>query len=867
MEGGDMGKRIYICLLLVMTASLASSVYGQVNFFDDFESYTVGQQPSFPWFTLANQTRVTDDEAYSGQKSLHVRSLFTSAVIDISNSYQENIAYECYVKLNDQNDGFHIGFFNQISNQAPQFNCVHLKNGKVRFVSGDANFPIDEILQDYFALNVWHKIRAEFDFNALTAKVYMNNQLIGNNVSISPKNATYQLYDTTYNFPLEKIGVLNYGGNTVFVDNFAVTNLPTATTQAATSVTTNSAMLNGAVNPNSAGTTYYFEYGETTSYGSSTATQSAGSGSGNVTVNATISSLDPNTTYHFRLVAQSSAGTTSGSDQSFTTGANPPTATTHAATSVTTNSATLNGSVNSNSVSTTYYFEYGKTTSYGSTTVTQSAGAGGNDVEVNVGISSLDENTIYHFRLVAENSIGKNYGSDLSFVTEEVQSQALTKVIIVAGGGPYPGNNLWEATKMVASAAYMALVYQGISKDDIYYLSPEGNTIDADDNGYFDDISADATNSNLKFAIETWAQDAENLLIFPTDHGGQGKFLMRQNEFLLATELDSWIDAAEAVIPGNVIVVYDACRSGSFFSYMTTANNKQRVFISSTGKNQNALFADKGVLSFGYMFWSRFLFGDSFYDSYVKAKDGISLTYENRQTPHLDANGNGVSDEREDKDIARGLKLGKEIVSGYTVPSIGRISSPIELYNETSFLIFAEDVVDIDGIRRVWATILPPDFNSGSADNPVTSLPFIELNAVGGNRYEGVYDNFTSEGAYHISVFATDLAGNISLPKATTVTHNCALLDSSFKFSLPCMDFQGYTFGITFKYINDLFWEADVSTLFETPFSEGCITFNNVFSFTVPLMELTGTRFKIKFDYYGQGLMWTPDLDSIEIKN
>ena len=39
------------------------------------------------------------------------------------------------------------------------------------------------------------------------------------------------------------------------------------TTEAATLVTTTSATLNGTVNPGGLATTYYFEYGTTTSYG------------------------------------------------------------------------------------------------------------------------------------------------------------------------------------------------------------------------------------------------------------------------------------------------------------------------------------------------------------------------------------------------------------------------------------------------------------------------------------------------------------------------------------------------------------------------------------------------------------------------
>lgn len=96
---------------------------------------------------------------------------------------------------------------------------------------------------------------------------------------------------------------------------------PSVVTGSATALTQNTATLNGTVDPNGASTTYQFEYGTTTSYGSvspSTA-GSAGSGSTAVPESTNISGLTANTTYHYRLNATNSQGTTHGSDQVFTT--------------------------------------------------------------------------------------------------------------------------------------------------------------------------------------------------------------------------------------------------------------------------------------------------------------------------------------------------------------------------------------------------------------------------------------------------------------------------------------------------------------------------------------------------------------------
>ena len=212
---------------------------------------------------------------------------------------------------------------------------------------------------------------------------------------------------------------------------------PTVTTGSATSVTSASAILNGTVNPNGASATYYFEYGTTESYGSHTVTKSAGSGTGNVSVSAAITGLSPNTAYHYRIVAANSGGTSYGSDRTFYTSASalPPTVTTGSATSVTSDSATLNGTVNPNGETTTYCFEYWATGTYRLRTATNSAGSGTGDVSVSATITELKPNTTYHYWLAAINSGGTSYGSVQAFTTE-LKSMPWLKLLLPSSRKP-----------------------------------------------------------------------------------------------------------------------------------------------------------------------------------------------------------------------------------------------------------------------------------------------------------------------------------------------------------------------------------------------------------------------------------------------
>jgi hypothetical protein len=94
---------------------------------------------------------------------------------------------------------------------------------------------------------------------------------------------------------------------------------PVAHTGSAKNIRTTSAELTGTVTPGSASTTYKFEYGKSTSYGKTTAMVTLPASSSASSASAAVKGLAANTTYHFRLVASSSAGSSTGQDVKFHT--------------------------------------------------------------------------------------------------------------------------------------------------------------------------------------------------------------------------------------------------------------------------------------------------------------------------------------------------------------------------------------------------------------------------------------------------------------------------------------------------------------------------------------------------------------------
>ena len=191
---------------------------------------------------------------------------------------------------------------------------------------------------------------------------------------------------------------------------------PTAITGPVQSVGATTATVRGTVNPGGQPTTWYFEYGTSTSYGQKTASSSAGSGTANLDVSASLAGLARGTTYHYRLVAENAVGVTRGADGVFTTD-RPPAVTTRGASGIGTTTATVAGTVDPNGLATTWLVEYGPTTAYGSRTAARDAGNGGSGVDVDVQLTGLAPGTTYHYRVVATNSAGTAEGGDRTFQT------------------------------------------------------------------------------------------------------------------------------------------------------------------------------------------------------------------------------------------------------------------------------------------------------------------------------------------------------------------------------------------------------------------------------------------------------------------
>jgi hypothetical protein len=219
-------------------------------------------------------------------------------------------------------------------------------------------------------------------------------------------------YSTHYHWRL----VVTTGDGTVYGGDheFAIPYYVEVRESKARDVGTTEATLESEVQPVGVEAKYYFEYGPTEAYGSRTAEAGAGSGNTFVNASAVLTHLTPGAAYHFRIVASSVRGTTLGEDQVFQMLGGKPVAETLRVFEVGYTTATIRGSVERNGVANNYYFEYGTTSAYGQRTAERESGGEDEQAEA---ISDLTPGTLYHYRIVANNSYGTSYGADRTFST------------------------------------------------------------------------------------------------------------------------------------------------------------------------------------------------------------------------------------------------------------------------------------------------------------------------------------------------------------------------------------------------------------------------------------------------------------------
>ncbi len=350
-----------------------------------------------------------------------------------------------------------------------------------------------------------------------------------------------------------------------------------------------------------------------------------------------------------------------------------------------------------------------------------------------------------------------------------VYDQQHGNLILVAGGGVDAANTLRDSTQYLSDLAYGRFRSRLFSNDDIHYINPM-TWHDVDGDGYDDNIVDDGSPTVTEFgnSITNWAATQSTdgpLYVYLIDHGGIDKFNIFPNEILGAAQLNTWLNDFQDATGRKVVVVIEACKSGSFTDDLT-ADDYDRVVITSTD-NLNAYLDLNGRISFSQFLIDSLYAGDSLNTSYQKARTKLSnmgLPY-SQMVPQL---------VESPALLATDLHIGGSFAIAGLYPEFAETSASQSVAANQAHTFFAT-LSDLEDIDHVWATVIPPGYTApeitDDLESPEVTLPNFDLTDPDGDgRYEGDYNGFVYNDIYKLTFYASNANGNVTVSSAIDVT-------------------------------------------------------------------------------------------------
>jgi parallel beta-helix repeat protein len=352
------------------------------------------------------------------------------------------------------------------------------------------------------------------------------------------------------------------------------------------------------------------------------------------------------------------------------------------------------------------------------------------------------------------------------------------QVLIVAGGG-MENNTLWNTTEYLANKFYRTMHKRHYAHEHIMYLSDHSFHYDFDgDNSYeiiVDDHEPLVTDIQL-YLESLYTNDQppainehNPLIIYFSDHGANGQLKINTKEYLKASDLDLWLDTLQEITHCQVVLIVEACHSGSIIKLLSPENNQQRILVSSS-ETEDSWTDQEGLLSFSQFFISYVDEGESVLSCFKK-------TIGKMETHHIFAY---QRPQLIGQVFAETFHIAGTAITSDIVPEIISTTAD-QTVHAGQCEIFAH-VTDLEGIEKVWASIMPPGYILPKTDEPFES-PLLELDRIDledvnkDNIYKNNY-HFKQNGIYVITIFAKDIWDNVATHEIElTVTNGIDLSD------------------------------------------------------------------------------------------
>lgn len=433
-----MKKTLLFLLAMLVSGGLFSQIVLLSENMDSYATNSFLGNDNPTWFSTWSNLPGSGEDAQIVTTFAH--SGANSASSDLNGGQTD-----CIIKLGNKTTGtYELKWWMYIeTTKCGYYNIQHFENPGVEWAF-EIYFRTNGTTDLYKGLDVvhgsypkatWFEVKQIIKLDADSIYLYIN----GNLLSAWPFHWQNSLTTGTKQLGAVDLFCGEWGGSGetpgYYFDDVSYSQLgtlaPTAVTMPATGVLTTTATLNGTVNANIQSTTVTFEYGLTTAYGSFvSAVPGTVTGNSVTPVLANLTGLLPGATYHYRVHAVNSIGTTNGLDETFTMAPILPDVITLPATNITSISATLNGTVDAGGASTTVTIEYGPTTAYGTIVPAIPGTVTGNGATpVSADVTGLVINTTYHYRINGVNSVGPIDGLDMTFLTTSCPMPGLAGVI------------------------------------------------------------------------------------------------------------------------------------------------------------------------------------------------------------------------------------------------------------------------------------------------------------------------------------------------------------------------------------------------------------------------------------------------------